>query len=115
MSNDKIAVTLSEREILRKGLKRLRNEGHVPAVIHDHGNPSMHVMGDYLKLNKVYAEAVKNHPVELKIGSQQSLVMIKGVDYEPTKHRMRHVVFQPIKQNEAVEAEIPVVFKEDVE
>jgi large subunit ribosomal protein L25 len=28
---------------------------------------------------------------------------------------MRHVVFQAIKQNEAVEAEIPVVFKEDAE
>jgi large subunit ribosomal protein L25 len=115
MSNDKIAVTLTEREVLRKGLNKLRSEGHVPAVIHDHGKPSLHVMGDYLKLTKMYAEACKHHPVELKIGNKQRLALIKDVDFEPTKHRMRHVVFQAIKQNEAVEAEIPVVFKEDVE
>jgi large subunit ribosomal protein L25 len=41
--------------------------------------------------------------------------LIKDIDREPAKNRIRHVVFQAIKQNEAVEAEIPVVFKEDTE
>ncbi len=109
MSDDKIAVELKEREVLGKGLAKLRADGNVPAVIHDRGKASMHVTGDYLKLSKAYAKAGKHHPVELKIGSKQRLAMIKDVDFEPTKHKMRHVVFQSIKQNEKVTADIPVI------
>lgn len=115
MSDDKIMVELKQRDIVRKGLAKLRSDGQVPGVIHDHGKPSAHVMGDARKLSKAYQQAGKHHPVQLKIDGKQRLALIKNVDFEPTKHTMRHVVFQSIKQNEAVEAEIPVVFKEDVE
>lgn len=115
MSDETITVELKEREVLGKGLAKLRADGTVPAVIHDHGKPSMHAQGDYMKLTKVYSQAGKHHPVEVKIGGKQRLAMIKDVDFEPAKRRMRHVVFQAIKQNETVEAEIPVVFKAEVE
>lgn len=115
MSEDKIAVELQERTVIRKGLKGLRQEGMVPAVIHNHGQESLLVMGDFIKLTKVYNSAGKHHPVEISVGGKQHLALIKDVDYEPAKHMLRHIVFQAIKQNEEVEAEIPVVFKEDVE
>lgn len=115
MSNDKIAIELQEREVLRKRLALLRKQGLVPAVIHDHGSDSIHVMGDYMQLTKVFQSAGKHHPVELKVAGKQHLAMIKDVDFEPAKHRLRHIVFQAIKQNEEVEAEVPVVFKEDAE
>jgi large subunit ribosomal protein L25 len=72
-------------------------------------------MGDFSNLSKVYSQAGKHHPVQLKVGGKVHLALIKDVDYEPAKHRMRHMVFQAIKQNEEVEAEIPVVFLEDAE
>jgi large subunit ribosomal protein L25 len=112
MSSDKITVELSKREVLGKGLAKVRGEGQVPAVIHNHGQESIHVMGEQMNLAKVYANAGKHHPVELKVDGKNHLALIKDVDYEPVKHRMRHVVFQAIRQNEAVEAEIPVVFAE---
>jgi large subunit ribosomal protein L25 len=115
MSTDTINVDLQEREIINKGLQHLRADGQVPAVIHDHGKPSIHVMGDFVMLNKVFAAAGKHHPVQLTVGKTQHLALIKDVDFEPVKQRLRHVVFQAIKQNEEVEAEIPVVFKEDAE
>lgn len=115
MSNDTIAVELQKRDVVRKQLNALRATGSVPAVIHNHGKESILVMGEFGTLNKVFATAGKHHPVELKVDGKQHLALIKDVDFEPTKNRMRHVVFQAIKQNEAVEAEIPVVFKEDAE
>jgi len=115
MSSDKIAVTLEKREVVGKGLTQIRHAGHVPAVIHNHGKESIHVQGEFVAMNKVYAAAGKHHPVELKVDGKQHLALIKDVDFEPTKRRMRHVVFQAIKQNEAVEAEIPVVFLEGAE
>lgn len=113
--SDTITVELQERTAVRKGLQNLRSQGLVPAVVHNHGEASMHVAGEYTVLNKVYSQAGKHHPVQLKLAGKQHLALIKDVDFEPTKHRMRHVVFQAIKQNEAVEAEIPVNFAEDIE
>lgn len=114
MAAQDIIVDLEKREVIGKGLAKIRFAGQVPAVIHNHGQDSIHVQGDFVALNKVFASAGKHHPVQLKVDGQQHLALIKDVDYEPAKHRMRHIVFQAIKQNEEVEAEIPVAYA-DVE
>lgn len=111
MSNDTIGVELNKREVLGKGLGKLRGEGQVPAVVHNHGKDSLHVMGDFLKLTKVFNQAGKHHPVELSIDGKQQLALIKDVDFDPRKHQLRHIVFQSIKQNEKTTAEIPVVLE----
>lgn len=112
MSNDTIAVELQERTVVRKGLQGLRASGFIPAVIHDHGKTSIHVMGDFVQMNKIYSAAGKHHPIQLTVGKQQHLALIKDVDFEPAKHRLRHIVFQAIKQNEETEAEVPIAYKE---
>lgn len=112
MSGDAIVLELEERNVVRKGLSGLRASGQIPAVIHNHGQASIHVMGNVMQMQKTYSAAGKHHPVQLKVGKQQHLAMIKDVDFEPAKHRMRHIVFQAIKQDEETEAEVPIVFKE---
>lgn len=115
MTNQSISLQLEERTVIRKRLAGLRKDGFVPAVVHDHGKESIHVMGDAIAMTKIYNQAGKHHPVELTVGSKKHLALIKDADFEQRKHRLRHVVFQAIKQNEEAEAEIPVVFLEDAE
>jgi large subunit ribosomal protein L25 len=109
MTSDKIAVELKKREVLGKGLAKLRAEGLVPAVVHDHGKESIHVTGDFARLTKVYAQAGKHHPVELDVDGKPKLALIKDADFDPRKHQLRHIVFQAIRQNEKTTAEIPVI------
>lgn len=108
MSQDTISVTLEPREVTGKAVKHLRREGHVPAVIHDHGRDSVIVQGNYNELLKAYQQAGKHHPVAVKAGGKSYTAMIKTVDFEPKKHTLRHVVFNAVKANEKVEAEVPV-------
>jgi large subunit ribosomal protein L25 len=108
MSQDQMSVNLKERKVLGKGLHSLRSEGMVPAVIHNHGQKSIHVMASEKELIKVYQEAGKHHPLELHIGSQNYLALIKDVRINPVKRQMLHVVFQSIKRDEKVEAEVPI-------
>jgi large subunit ribosomal protein L25 len=115
MTSQDISLDLQERTVVRKRLAGLRQEGLVPAVIHNHGKESLHVAGDSTQLTKVYYQAGKHHPVNLTVAGKKHLALIKGVDFGPAKHEVRHVVFQAIRQNEETEAQIPVVFKEDVE
>jgi len=60
-----ITLDLEKREITGKAVKRLRDQGLVPAVIHDHGKDSIVVMAPYLDMLKVYQKAGKHHPVNL--------------------------------------------------
>jgi len=39
-----ISLKLEERTVLGKQVRQLRRDGFIPAVIHDHGKPSVHVM-----------------------------------------------------------------------
>lgn len=108
-----VVLELKARDITGKAVKQLRNQGLVPAVIHDHGKPSVHVMGNYMELSKAYHSAGKHHPVKLKAGEKHFTALIKAVDIDPRKHALRHVVFNAVKANEKVTAEVPVHIKLD--
>jgi large subunit ribosomal protein L25 len=101
-------VDLQERATVRKGLGQLRREGMTPGVIHNHGKDSVLVMAPEMTLTKVYHAAGKHHPLELKVGSDKYLALIKDAHYNPVKRRIEHVVFQAINRNEKVEAEVPI-------
>lgn len=114
MSDQGITLELQKREIVRKGLAKLRHDGLVPGVIHDHGKPSIHVQADYQILARVYSQAGKHHMVELKIGPKTDSAIIKDVNFDPVKNRIRHIVFQAVRQNETIETDIPVVLDGEI-
>jgi large subunit ribosomal protein L25 len=107
-------VKLEQRTVMGKGLNSLRRSGVVPAVIHNHGQPSIHVMGSETELLKVYQAAGKHHPLNLEVGSDKYLALIKDAHFNPVKRKLQHVVFQAIKQNEKVEAEVPIRIEGDI-
>jgi large subunit ribosomal protein L25 len=106
-------LQLNDRTTLGKGLGKLRKEGLVPAVIHNHGKPSVHVAGPAYELNKIYQTAGRHQPVEIKVGSDKYLALIKDAHFNPVKRSLDHVVFQAINRNEKVHAEVPLHIEGD--
>ncbi|HET7827475.1 MAG TPA: 50S ribosomal protein L25 [Candidatus Saccharimonadales bacterium] len=106
-------IKLSRRDVVGKGLNRLRADGTVPAVIYNHGQPSIHVMAPETELLRVYRVAGKHHPLNLEVGSDKYLALIKDAHFNPVKRKLQHVVFQAIRQDEAVEAEVPIRLEGD--
>lgn len=106
-------VKLSQREVIGKGLNRLRTDGSVPAVIHNHGQPSIHVMAPETELLRIYRVAGKHHPLNLEVGSDKYLALIKDAHFNPVKRKLEHIVFQAIRQDETVEAEVPIRLEGD--
>lgn len=105
---DATLLELEKRDILGKAVKNLRKEGKVPAVIHDHGKPSIIVSAEYQDLQNAYSIAGKHQPIHLKADGKRYTAMIKTVTYDPRYNAMNHVVFNAIKANEKVTTEIPV-------
>ncbi len=108
MSTDTISLNLSPRDVTGKQVRQLRRDGLVPAVIHDHGKPSINVQGDYNEMAKVYQQAGRHHAVAVSAGNKKYLAIIKQATFEPRKNLLNHVVFNAVKANEKIEAEIPV-------
>lgn len=108
MSSDKITLSANKRDVLGKQVRGLRTEGQTPAVIHDHGKASVHIAIEERELKKVFSSAGKHHPVTLKVDGKNYTTLIKEVTYKPATNRVFHSVFQAIKANETVKAEIPV-------
>ncbi len=114
MSSETIGLEVSKRDIVRKGLRAIRDEGNVPAVLHNHGKDSIHIMMDNASFRKTYSDAGHHHPVELTLEGKKHLAMIKEIDFEPTRNRVRHAVFQAIRANETTNAEIPLTLSGDM-
>jgi len=108
---DKIVLKLDERELHGKKVAKLRKEGLVPGVVYGPGTDPISVQVDNNVIVKVYGQAGKHAPVHLTIGSKKKIAMIKDVDIDPVKHRLQHISFHAVNQNDPVEAEIPVRLK----
>lgn len=105
---DKITLKLDVREAHGKKVARLRREGMVPGVVYGAGFDPISVQSPEVPMTKVFNAAGKHAPVYLSIGSKRKIAMIKDADFDPVKHTLRHVAFHAVKQNEPVEAEVPI-------
>lgn len=106
--SDTISLEVASRDTLGKAVRKLRRSGQVPAVIHDHGKESIHIQSEYQALYKVFLSAGKHHPVELKVDGKKYTALIKNVTFDPRLNTVTHVVFNAIRANQKVSAEIPV-------
>lgn len=105
---DKINVTLQTRELQGKKVARLRKEGLVPGVVYGHGFEPILVQSEYNPLDKVVREAGRHSPVYADIDGKKRLTLIKDIDRDPVKMRIRHVAFHAVKANEVVTAQVPI-------
>jgi large subunit ribosomal protein L25 len=104
-----IALSVKKREVFGNRVKSLYRDGLIVGNVFGRGQASVAIEGDYETIRKVVTEAGKNHAIELKIeGEGDHLVLVKNVDVDPSKGRIRHVEMQMVNRNEKVEAEVPI-------
>lgn len=108
MSQEVISLVLEPREVTGKAVKHLRKAGTIPAVIHDHGKPSINVQSEYQAILKTLKQAGKHHPIQISTGSKKFVALIKSADFSPKRNELTHVVFNAVNATEKVAAEVPV-------
>lgn len=104
-----ISLKLQKREIEGKKVAKLREDGLVPSVIYGGHQEPIKAQSSVVDTTRVVREAGKHTPVNLTIDGKKRLAMIKSVDYDPVRHVVRHVAFHAVKQNDVIEAEVPIV------
>lgn len=108
MSQD-VELKAEKRETVgKKASANYRQDGKVPAIVQEHGKESQHILVDGLAMIKAYQHAGKSQPIDLTVGSSKKLALIKQIEFVPLKPEVQHVVFQALKQDEPVDAQVPI-------
>lgn len=105
---EKITLSLSGRDVHGKKVKKLRAQGMVPSVVYGQGFEPISVQAEQVIMEKMFRAAGHHHPVYLTIDGKNKIAMIKDADIDPVKNTLRHVSFHAVKQNEKVDAEVPI-------
>ena len=106
---NEISLKLTERTVVGKKMSSLRREGMVPSVVYGGKAEPIATQSPMVETTKVAKQAGKHSPVRLMIGDKKKLAIIKSIDIDPVRHRVRHVAFHTIKQNETITTEVPIV------
>ena len=98
----------------KRAVASLRADGKVPGVVQEHGKESLSILVDGREILKAFAGAGRSQAMDLTIGSTKKLVLIKEIQFVNLKPEVEHVVFQALKADEPVDAEVPVHIVGDV-
>jgi len=107
MSQD-ITLKLDERAVSGKKVATLRNDGLVPSVVYGISTDPINTQSPVVETTKVAHVAGKHSPVHLMIGGKKKLAIIKSIDIDPVRHKVRHLAFHTIKQNDVITTEVPI-------
>ena len=103
-----ITLKLDTRTAEGKQVAKLRAEGLVPSVVYGgHADP-INTQSGIVETTKVAAHAGKHTPISLMIDGKKKLAIIKSIERDPVKRRVRHIAFHTIKQNEIITTQVPI-------
>lgn len=103
-----ITLKLEERNVQGKKVSKLRAQGLVPSVVYGASIEPIATQSGLVETTKVANTAGKHTPVHLTIDGKKKLAIIKTIDVDPVVHRVRHVAFHTIKQNEIITTQVPI-------
>ncbi len=104
-----ISLKLQKREAHGKKVGALRNDGFIPSVVYGGHDEPISTQSLDVETSKVVRDAGKHTPVHLTIDGKKKLAIIKTIEVDPVKHRVIHVAFHAIKQNDVITTEVPIV------
>jgi large subunit ribosomal protein L25 len=110
---ERAELKVSKREVLGKQVKKLREQGIVPANLYGHGKASQALQVDAKELLRAITRAGGGGLVFLKIGTRGRAqpAMTREVQRHPRTSRLLHVDFQSVLLTEKVRTEVPLHFE----
>lgn len=103
-----ITLKLDTRTTQGKKVTKLRQNGIIPSVVYGASTDPIHTQSGIVETTKIAVTAGKHTPVNLVIDGKKKLAIIKSIDRDPVKRRVRHVAFHAIKRNEVITTEVPI-------
>ncbi|MEK7480697.1 MAG: 50S ribosomal protein L25 [Patescibacteria group bacterium] len=106
------ALKAQVRDVFGKGVKNLRKQGILPAVLYGGGGENVVLSIDEQAFAKARRSAGESSLIELVVDHKGTEnVLIHNVDYDPLTHLPRHVDFLRVRMDEKLRVAIPLRFE----
>ncbi len=105
---DKLNLTAQPREITGKKVKKLRAQGVIPAHVFGHKIESENISVEEKEFKTVFHKSGETGIINLKIGSKDYPVLVKGMHLDPVTLKMLHVDFYKVNLSEKVKVQVPL-------
>jgi large subunit ribosomal protein L25 len=96
-------------EIGKNKAKKIRKENEIPAIIYERNREPIPVKIDSIEFMKVFREAGTSNVIDLSVGNETMLVIIKSIQKDPIKANIIHVDLQRLDMKEKVKVEVPII------
>lgn len=87
---------------------RIRDKGYIPGVMYGHNIDTRAIEVDKTEINDIIRNYGTNVLVDLHIGKDNAMVMIKELQRNPITNELRHIDFQQISHNHKIHTTIPI-------
>lgn len=107
-----LEIRAKRREAVGKGLRTLRSQGLLPAILYGHGVENTPLLVSLSRFENVYREAGESTLLDLAIdGGAPHKVIIQDVQADPASGVPLHVDFHEVRMTEKLTTEIPLNFQ----
>ena len=106
-----ITLTAQKREVFGKKVKKLRQEGMIPAELYGRGVPNIHLSIPAKEFAKAYKEAGEHSVLYIEVDGQSHPVLVHDVHESSIKPEVLAIDFHEIRMDEKVKAHVPLLFQ----
>lgn len=107
---DQVLLQVQQREVLGKGVRRLRRSGVLPANVFGHDRESLPIQVNALEFSRMLQKHPSTTLYRLRIapGGREETAIVRHVQHEPVTGAIQHVDFQHVELSESMRARVPV-------
>jgi large subunit ribosomal protein L25 len=109
-AKQELNLEISERELRKKKVNKLRREGVIPGIIHGKDFEPIHVQVGERPFEQLYRKAHGTSLVNLQLGGKNIQVLIHAVHRNKLRGEAIHVEFLKVEANRQVTVNVPLVF-----
>lgn len=107
---DRLSLIAQERKILGKKVKKLREDGQLPAHVFGKGVEGENVLVSDKDFTKIFKQAGETGLIDLKIGAEKIRpVLIREVQYDALSGQPIHIDFFQVSLTQKVKVPVPLV------
>jgi len=108
-THDKILLTVEKRTLLGKKVKKVREEGKLPANLYGKGMESMSIQVDNKEFKKAMRAAGLTQVIYIGVDKQEIPSMIQNVQIDPISDHFMHADFKKVDLLIKLEAQVPII------
>lgn len=99
------------RTAVGRGLRKLRDEGYVPAVLYGHGLAAQNLQVKQRALERLLAHGGAHSLISLSVAGVQEpyTVLLREIQRYPTRPQVQHVDFYRVVMTEKLQTSVPLV------